>query len=436
MSFETSALDIINWLESAVDTATTGKLIKERYKIPDSAWVNRYRSDCAMEAAYAFLLAWRYTGTEKYLTLSRELYSGASSLQNDDGSFPYYSGVTRSYTNDNAEVAIFLLRMAEIDKENTKLYRSKALEVTDYLLSIQNADGSWRRSTDDATASPLFTAHAVSALATAYKYTGNQTGYKNAIASALGWISGKILPSGMITLAGAGETQRPPSSDQAIVIRAFAHAELFVENNTAWRQNRDTLMAWFSQLITEDGAVKNGLGTGANGADTENVTDHVYTTAFAVEAFFYSFCADGNTAYFRNAMKILRFVQRNVYYSAVPELNGVVRGAFSLKDKNWDTSEAALDTNGQGGGNVAYTGWTNAPLAAHLMEFADSARNETLLSVFANNKRIRIAADNKGVLRLGVDGKTVKFPVTEETGVHASLVKIHSNGNNHTLAYC
>ena len=435
MSFETSALNIINWLESAVDTATAGKLIRERYKIPDSAWVNRYRSDCGIEAAYAFLMAWRYTRTEKYLTLSRELYSGVAALQNDDGSFPYYSGVTRSYTNDNAEVAIFLLRMAEVDEANAAVYRAKALEVTDYLLSIQNSDGSWQRSTEDATASPLFTAHAVSALATAYRYTDNQTGYRNAVTSALGWISGKILSSGMITLAGAGETQRPPSSDQAIVIRAFAHAELFIENNASWRRNRNTLMAWFSQLITEDGAVKNGLGTGANGADTENVTDHVYTTAFAVEAFYYCFCVDGNLSYLNIAMKIVKFIQSNVFYSADPNLNGVIRGAFNLKDKNWDTSEAALDTSGQGGGNVAYTGWTNAPLAAHMIAFAEAARNETTLSVFVNNKKIRIAADNKGALRLGVDGTVMKFPVTEETGVLSSPIKIHANGGTQSLAY-
>ena len=435
MSLESSAMDIVNWLESAVDTVTAGKRIRERYSITDSAWISRYRSDCGIESAYAFLKAWEYTGDEKYLTLSRELYDGIVAMQNADGSFPYFSGVVRYYTNDNSEVAIFLFRMAEIDKENATKYRAKGLEVTDNLLNIQYDDGSWQMSTQKPSATVAFTAHAVSALSIGYKFTGNKAAYKAAIESALAWISGKILTDGRVPYC---ETHRPPSSDQAITIRAFAHAELFVpdsENVLAWRKDRQKLMSWFEQLITDDGAVRNGLGKGVNIADTPNVTDHVYTTAFAIEAFYYSFCADGLLEYLEKAIRIVRFVQSNIYYSNVAEVNGVVRGAFNIADKNWDTSDAGLDANEQGGGNMVYTGWTNAPLAAHLFSFGYLLKNTALLSFFANNKAVRIADKDDGALKLFANGETLSFPIASEISLCASPVKIYANGTKQALSF-
>lgn len=437
MSFATSAMDIIAWLESAVDTTSGGKRIRERYNISQAAWINRYRSDCGIESAYAFLCAWQYTRDAKYLNLARELYAGIVAMQNGDGSFPYYAGVTRSYTNDNSEVAIFLLRMAEIDKANAGVYRAKALEVADYLLSIQNSDGSWQRSTTDAAKTALFTAHAVSALSMAYKFTGNKESYRSAVVLALDWIAGKILPSGRITLAGANETQRPPSSDQAVVVRAFAHAELYVADGStpaAWRENRMKLLNWLTQLITAEGAIQNGLGEGANGADTINVADHVYTTAFAVEAFYCSYCVDGNMECWEMALRAVRFVQGNLYYSGTPAVNGVIRGVFNLKNRDWDTSEAALDSSEQGGGNMVYTGWTNAPLAALLFAFDAYVSSDKALSYRLGGATNRIVDANTGRLRVYADGATVQFPVCGANSVRATPVRLCENGTILTLA--
>ncbi|MBO5716391.1 MAG: terpene cyclase/mutase family protein [Clostridia bacterium] len=438
MSMNDTAMDIVNWLETAVDNTNWGYLIRERYSLTNMAWISRYRTDCTTESAYAFLKAWKHTGDKKYLTLARNLFNGICNLQHEDGSFPYHTGSSIAYTNDNSEVAIFLLRMAEVDSENASAYREKALDITDWLVSIQKEDGSWQRSTATLESTACFTAHAISAISMAYKFTNNREAYKTAVENGLAYISTKIRNDGMVTLMGGNEAQRPPSSDQSICVRSIAHAELYIDdlsNRATWIAKRKILTAWLEQCITEEGAVKNGLGTGANGADTVNVTDYVYTLPFAAEAFYYSSLVDGDIDLLKTAMKIVRFAQGNIYYSSIDNANGVLRGAFNITNRNWDTSDAVLDSGEQGGGNMIYTGWTNAPMAAHFFCFSGAVDKGVTLSIKTDVKAERFIPDDNGLMRICVDGKTVKFPLARYTDVSASAVKLFANGEKQAFAH-
>lgn len=433
-----SAMGIIDWLETAVDNTSWGYLIRERYSLTNMAWISRYRTDCTTEAAYAFLKAWKHTEDKKYLTLARKLFNGICKLQHPDGSFPYHTGSSIAYTNDNSEVAIFLLRMAEVDRENTFAYREKALDITNWLVGIQNADGSWRRSSVDPNPTACFSAHAVTAISMAYKYTDNHIGYKAAVENGLAYISTKIRESGRINLMGGNEAYRPPSSDQSICIRGFACAELYIDDlagREAWTASRKKLLTWLEQCVTDEGAVQNGLGTGANGADTVNVTDYVYTLPFAVEAFYFSALVDGSVDYLKTAMQIVRFAQGNIYYSSINNANGILRGAFNITKRNWDTSDAILDSGEQGGGNMIYTGWTNAPMAAHLFNFSSAVGNGAVLSIETDAKTERFLPDDNGTMRVCVEGNAVKFPVVNNASVSASAVKLFANGEKQALSY-
>lgn len=438
MSMNDSAMGIINWLETAVDNTNWGNLIRERYSLTTMSWISRYRTDCTAEAAYAFLKAWKHTDDTKYLTLARKLFNGICNLQHADGSFPYHTGSDIAYTNDNSEVAIFLLRMAEVDSEKANAYREKALDITDWLISIQKEDGSWERSTVTYTRTACFTAHAISAISMAYKFTNNREAYKTAVENGLAFISTKIMDSGMVTLMGAGEAQRPPSSDQSICVRGIAHAELYIDdlaNRETWNANRKKLIAWLEQCVTEEGAVQNGLGIGANGADTVNVVDYVYTLPFTVEAFYFSALVDGNMDYLKTAMQIMRFTQGNIYYSPIANANGVLRGAFNITKRNWDTSDAVLDSGEQGGGNMIYTGWTNAPMAAHLFNFSSVLDKKAMLSIETYTKTERFLPDENGKLGIGIAGNAVKFPTANYASVSASDVRLFANGEKQALAH-
>lgn len=433
-----SAMGIVNWLETAVDNTNWGYLIRERFSLTDMAWISRYRTDCTTEAACAFLKAWKRTGDEKYLTLARNLFKGICNLQHADGSFPYHTGSSIAYTNDNSEAAIFLLRMAEVDTENANQYREKALDITNWLVNIQNADGSWQRSTADSNPTACFTAHAASAISMAYKFTDNREAYKTAVEKGLAYISTKIRADGMITLMGGNEAQRPPSSDQSICVRGIAHAELYIPdltNRGTWTANRKKLIAWLEQCVTAEGAVQNGHGTGVNGADTVNVTDYVYTLPFAVEAFYFSALVDGNMDYLKTAMKIVRFAQGNIYYSSISNADGVLRGAFDIVNRDWDTSEAVLDSGEQGGGNMIYTGWTNAPMAIHFFNFSSAVGIGTVLSVETDSKTEHFLPDENGTLKVKLDGNVAKFLLVNDKSVYASAVKLFEGGEKLALSH-
>lgn len=372
------SLDIINWLVLAIDDTSEGKRVKERYMMTSNDWKAWYRPDCTMETALAFLKMWQYSKNNTYLQLSRDLYDSIVKIRYSDGSFRFsVEGDYTVYTNDNSEIPIFIFRMAEIDLERKDMYIQSALKSTDMLIDRQLGDGCWGEVLSGSVGYPFFTAQAISALSTAYPCTANKNDYKLAIEKGLEWISNNILDNGRVKTCNeikAGvEWWRPPSSDQSIVVRAFVHAELYVTDSdklVEWKSNRLKLISWLDLLLDESGAVKNGEGGKiVNGADVDYITDHVYTTAFTIEAYLYSYYVDKNKDYFVKSLNIVNFISNNLYYSDKAETNGILRGAYNLKDKNWDTSSVTQNGGEEGGGNMIYSGWTNAPIACHLFDF-------------------------------------------------------------------
>lgn len=438
MSMIDTAMGIVEWLETSIGDTNYGKFVRERLRVSDRTWYSVYRTDCNIESAYAFLLAWKHTGEQKYLQTARELYAGVKALQQEDGSVWRRTDSDTCYVSGCSKVAVNLFRMAEVDTEYADEYRETAIKVTDWLITIQNGEGGFPRSTAHASYTACFTAHAVSAFSMAYRYTARQSVYLEAIKKAVAFIVGKVRDDNMITLMGAAEAQRPPSSDQGIVIRGLAHAELYVPNEelaATCRETRFRLLSWFIPLLTKEGALCNGYGTGANGADVATITDYVYSVPFAVEAFYYSAIVDGDNTNIINAMKLVRFSQGNVYYSKYAELNGVLRGAFELENRNWDTSAAAMDSGEQGGGNMIYTGWTNAPMAMHFFNFSSAVESGATLSVNTDVKTERFLPDDSGTLKICIEGNAVKFPLANDESVSASAVKIFENGNKLSLSH-
>lgn len=380
----TAALDLISWLGRATQPGNAA--IRERYKLSTRTWNDSIRPDCNIESIYAFLLAWQATGDTTHLDKSRAIWAAISLVQEQNGSWKFSDkpdwGLMH-WANDNSEVAIFLLRAAELDPVNAAAYRSAALATCDWLVSIQSANGGWRACENVPYIAPWSGAHACTALATAYPHASpaQQAAYLSAITSGLAYISARVGFDGRILLGyevhGSEEAWRPPSSEQSICVRAFATCEkAFPTHSDAatWRTKRQTLHGWLDPLIDSSGAVRNGYGVGVTHADVAHITDHVYTTAFAVEAYRLSAEVDGNSSYASVAASILAFASGNIYYSQTdPDANGCLRGAYDLAAQDFNTSEVSQNGQEEGGGDMAYTGWSAAPVAALLFEMGVDA---------------------------------------------------------------
>ena len=380
----TAALDLIAWLGRATKPGTAA--LRERYKLSTKTWSDAIRPDCNTESIYAFLLAWQATGDTVHLDKSRDIWEAVGPVQETNGSWKFSDAGDwgeMHWANDNSEVAIFLMRAAELDPVNAGYYRAAALATCDWLVSIQSGNGGWRACEYAPYIAAWSSAHACTALATAYPYAdpAQQADYLSAITSGLAYISGQVGFNGKVVLAyeihGTQESWRPPSSEHSICIRALAACEKAFPAHpdvTTWRTKRQALHGWLDPLIDSSGAVRNGYGVGVTHADVAHITDHVYTTAFAVEAYRLSAEVDGNSSYASVAAGILSFAAGNIYYSQTdPDANGCLRGAYDLAAQDFNTSEVSQNGQEEGGGDMAYTGWSAAPIAALLFEMGVDA---------------------------------------------------------------
>ena len=396
MTRTSAALDLIGWLHQA--TIPGGHAVRERIHVPNLAWNTSLRSDCNTETMYAMLRAWHATGDITHLDKSRNIWTHiqAIGLQEEDGSWLFNdSGVDwglMHWANDASEDAIYLLRAADLEPDpgRAAAYRAAALATTDWFLTIQDSSGGWRACENVPYLSPLMAAQPCAALARAYPLAPDQPAYLAAIEAGLAFVTARTGFDHRVQTSfevhGSEERWRPPSSDQAVCVRAYAMAARFCPDSTqvdTWNAARHELLTWLTPLIHESGAIRNGYGAGVTDADVAHITDHVYTTAFAVEAYRQSFRVDNDPAQARIADGILDFAAGNLWYDpAHPDVDGCLRGAYDLTAQDFNTDEIPQNGGEEGGGNMAYTGWTAAPLAGLLLESSSSGRRGAAAGVF------------------------------------------------------
>lgn len=379
--YSTSISNLSNWLINlATYTAEGETYVKERYRMDTWAWSSGATAMACAQAGLAYLKIWQYTNNAAYLTTARNLITSLEKGRDSSGGFPMfiYGGSDHNiYTGGNSEIPISLFRMAEIDTINATTYITNALRSTDYLLSIQNNNGSWRTVTNDTSQTALFTAQAVTALSMGYEHTSNKSGYQTAIENGIAFIQTQLLNDGRIRtcreVSPNTEYWRPPTSDQSIVIRGLAIAEYCLPNNvnvSNWRTLRQTLLVYENDCVGPEGAVRNGLGTTSLPNDFYGLTDHVYTTSWAIEGFHYSRLVDNSQNELNTTKGILDFCDGNLYFNVGNvNTNGTIRGAYNIQDNNWDTSALTQDAGNEGGADMIYVGWVTAPLLTWLITY-------------------------------------------------------------------
>lgn len=387
--------DLSDWLiNKATYTANGNTYCKERYRMDTNAWVNGATAIAMGEIAVTYLQLWKYHNDTSYRTTARNIVSALEAGRRSSNGFSMYvygGSDTTQYTGGNSEVPLMLFRCAEIDADYASTYIASALTSTDFLLGIQNSDGSWRTSSTNQAKTAMFTAQAVGALSAGYQYTANKSAYLTAVQKGIAYIQTQLMSDGRIkTSHDNGSTEewwRPPTSDQAIVIRGLAIAEYYLSSFTdvsSWRMLRHTLLTYLNQCIGAEGSVRNGLGNSGLPNDYYGLTDHVYTTSWAIEAYYYSGLVDSSGEELNTAKKILDFCKGNLYFSEDANTNGTIRGAYNVQDGNWDTSALIQDGGNEGGAEMIYVGWVMAPIVTWMITY-QSPYDGNSFALFGNS---------------------------------------------------
>ena len=370
-----------DWLINlATYTANGNTYCKERYRMDTSAWVNGATAIAMGEIALTYLKLWKYHNDESYRTTARNIISALEAGRRSSNGFSMYvygGSDTTQYTGGNSEVPLMLFRCAEIDTDYASTYIASALTSTDFLLGIQNSDGSWRTSSTNQAKTAMFTAQAVGAMAVGYHHTTNKSAYLAAVQNGIAYIQTQLMADGRIkTSHDNGSTEewwRPPTSDQSIVIRGLAIAEYYlhdVTDTSSWRSLRRTLLTYLNQCIGSEGAVRNGLGNSGLPNDYYGLTDHIYTTSWAIEAYYYSALVDNSQSEISISKGIVDFCKGNLYFNVGNvTTNGTLRGAYNVQDGNWDTSALVQDAGNEGGADMIYVGWVMAPICTWMIEY-------------------------------------------------------------------
>lgn len=380
---------LLNWCENkATYTGDGNTYVRERYRMDTSAWVNGATAIACAQAIYAYLRVWEYTNDNTYRDMARSLLDGLIAGRKSDGGYEMYvynaGGDNNKYTGGNSETPLNLFRAAEIDTEYASEYITEALVSCEWLLSIQNNDGSWRTASNDQTKSAMFTAQAVGAIAMGYTYADNadKASYLSAVQNGISFIQTQLLPDNRIKTCrevnSTTEYWRPPTSDQAITVRGLAIAEYYLSDVTdvsGWTTLRHRLLIYLNRCIGTEGSIRNGLETTTLPNDYYGLTDHVYVTSWAIEAYYYSYLADDAVGYETISKNIVKFCKGNLYYGEDSNTYGTIRGAYNVQDDNWDTSALIQDAINEGGSEMIYVGWVMFPILAWMIKYSMESGN-------------------------------------------------------------
>lgn len=380
----------VRWLRSMLVVPDGSMGIYERYLINDRKMNYWVRPDCTMETARLFQAYGAHKGDQACTDLSKRMTDYVISLQRDDGwfagSFPFYKFVPPTldeqdigspeasvfaFPNDTGKVAESLLWMYGITDDER--YADSARRTLDYLMRIQAEDGTFSLNDEgdvaalkgvDFVAWPCIALWQGAAVFGEEKY--HDAGYK-----ALTWLSSQITPDWRIRTSyetAKTEAWRPPSSELAIAVKAYAIAAKYSQDHAIWNgfgNLVNKLIAWQHK----SGAIRNcdETATEASQQNDPDVTDMVYTNGYALLALQEAYRANLNTGYRDYADLLAAFLADVQCWGESGKWDGSWRGSYHLKQKKWYGRANQQNELDEGGMYSAYTGWGTAPIAYGLL---------------------------------------------------------------------
>ena len=381
------------WLRSMLVTPDGSLGVYERYRIDKQQTNYWVRPDCTMEVARFFYAYGQYLKDQTYMDIARRMVGYVLSQQRNEGwfegSFAFYRFIPPpdaaetdlggpeaqeiTFPNDNGKIADRLIWFYKQTGED--IYLQAATRLLNYLLRTQAEDGSF--SVNDAGDQPAlkgvdFVAWPTLALMQGAWQAHNET-FRQAAFKGINWMSEHMAAGGrMLTSFETAQTEawRPPSSETAIALKAFAVASRYSQYLTAWNGMMSLAKA-LTRWQDASGAIRNcdEDSAGASLQNDPDLTDMVYTNGYALLAFQEALHANGLGEYKRASEKLADFLADVQCWGEGEsgKWDGSWRGSYSLRRKQWYGRANQGNELDEGGMYSAYTGWSTAPIAYGLL---------------------------------------------------------------------
>ena len=376
----------LKWLKSLLVVPDGSMGIYERYRIDRQAVNHWVRPVCCMEAARLFMACGSFIENREYQDIGRRLAAYVMSLQRADGwfagSFPFYKFVmvasdeedigspessVFAFPNDNGKVAEILLWFYRQTGESSYAHAAEA--TLNYFARIQAPDGSF--SLNDEGDMPVLKGVDYVAWASNALWYGavllNDVKFRDVGYKAMAWISQQLTEDWrvktMYELAGT-EGWRPPSSDLAAAVRAYAFAARYTQDFAIWN-GMSYLAARLMSWQDSGGAIRN-CDDSSREASLQNdpdMTDMVYTNGYAMMALQEAYLANGNTNYRDAAERLASFLADVQCWGESGAWDGSWRGSYHLKRRRWYGRADQDNELDEGGMYSAYTGLSTATIA-------------------------------------------------------------------------
>ncbi len=383
------------WLQAMLPAADGSGGVYERYRI-NIGRVNPWiRPDCCVEVGRLFYAFGDQYHQPDHRQRGLRLAEFACSLQRTEpgwrnGSFPFYLfrpqepdepdigdafGIPnlpeRAWPNDNGKITGHLLWFYE--QTGNPAFLGAARRALDYLLRIQAEDGTFSLAEEGE--EPGFKGADFTAWPTMALIRGalllQAEDYRQGALRGLTWLRDHQAPSGRMKTSYetcGGEAWRPPSSETAIALKAFAWGARLFEQEWV-RSSLEGLAAELLKWQHESGGIRN-CDADARTASLQNdpdVTDLVYTDGYALLALLEAYAVTGHQPYLEAATRLADFLAAIQCWGESPAWDGGWRGSYHLEKRAWYGSADQENPLDEGGMNTVYTGWSAAPIACGML---------------------------------------------------------------------
>ena len=370
--FKSSIDKCLNWIERdmlSYDRASYG--LYERIRTDINLRVPRMRPDTASEFMMTAYFYKKAFGDTKYDDIYENLVKWLMSVQNkkeEDGNtafaFYFVDGDRKMpspnwlYPNDNGKIILNLstLYMETGDKRLIDM----AIKSAKFWLYMQDGNGYYNPSMP----TPCMTLWMMAGMLALYKATGDEA-YRASAYNAFEYTKKNFIKDGRVLSSyeiDKSECWRTVASENVIALVSFALCYKYTGDD-AFLEAISGIEIFCERLIDKSGAIINYTDETRDASlnNEENLTDLVYTDAFALNAFVELYDITKNPKWLEYAKNLGAFLAGIQCDEGNPKVDGAWRGSYNLKTGKYAGRCDQNNPIDEGGQYSVYVGWCALP---------------------------------------------------------------------------